>query len=144
MERIARVQALGDSDKASMMKSQRILEINPKHPLIQKIREEWEEHPNDEDLIANSRLLYESCLLNSGFLLDDFRSHNERILSLLGADMDIDDMSPTQELDYPEVSKKEEKETMTVPPGDDPQLEELLRQAKERAGEDSSSSHDEL
>lgn len=141
MERIARVQALGDSDKASMMKSQRILEINPRHPLIQKIREEWEEKPEDEDLIANSRLLYESCLLNSGFLLDDFRSHNERILSLLGADMKISDMTPTQEIDYPEV-KKEEKEAMTAGSDQDPQMEELLRQVKEKTGEDLS--HDEL
>lgn len=142
MERIAKVQALGDSGKASMMKSQRILEINPRHPLIQRIREEWEEHPDDEDLIANSRLLYESCLLNSGFLLDDFRSHNDRILSLLGSDMSIDDMSPTEEIDYPELKKEEEKETITVPPGEDPEFDELLRQAKEKAGMDAS--HDEL
>ena len=145
MERIAKVQALGDSDKASMMKSQRILEINPRHPLIQKIREEWEEHPDDKDLIANSRLLYESCLLNSGFLLDDFRSHNERILSLLGADMEVDDMSPTQEIDYPEIKKEEEKETPTMPSGNDPELDELLKQAMEKKeDQEDASSHDEL
>ncbi len=38
MERIARAQALGDSDRSMFMRGQRTLEINPKHPLIKDLR----------------------------------------------------------------------------------------------------------
>jgi len=138
MERIARVQALGDSDKANIMKSQRILEVNPRHPLIKEIRKQWEENPEDENLIANAKLLYESCLMESGYILDDVKSHNARILSLLGEDMKVSDLSPGEEIDYPEI--KEEKKTETKEnAGEDKsaeEIEDLIKQAEETAGHD--------
>jgi len=106
MEKIAKLQALADPGRAAMMKNQRILEINPRHPLIQEIRRRWENDPEDAGLVANSKLLYETCLLNSGFLLeaDEVRSHNERILQLLGADLALGDVGVMRdELEYPDV-----------------------------------------
>ncbi|KAI8104262.1 hypothetical protein M9434_002822 [Picochlorum sp. BPE23] len=138
MERIARVQALGDSDKANIMKSQRILEVNPRHPLIKEIRKQWEENPEDENLIANAKLLYESCLMESGYILDDVKSHNARILSLLGEDMKVSDLSPGEEIDYPEI-KEEKKEEKKESAGEDKsaeEIEDLIKQAEEQAGHD--------
>ena len=139
MERIARVQALGDSDKATMMKSQRILEINPRHPLIQQMRARWEKDPEDAGLLSNARVLYESCALNSGFLLDDWQAHNDKILSLLAENMKLDSLEPVAEIEYPEIVEEEKKEEK---PGDDVDIEELLKQAEQKKAAESE--HDEL
>jgi len=139
MERIARVQALGDSDKATMMKSQRILEINPRHPLIQQMRAQWEKDPADADLVSNARVLYESCALNSGFLLDDWQAHNDRIISLLGENMKLESLEPVAEIEYPEIVEEEKKEEKSE---EDVDIEELLKQAEQKKAAESE--HDEL
>ena len=110
MEKIARLQALADPSRAAMMKNQRILEINPKHPLIQEIRRRWEKDPEDADLVANSKLLYETCLLNSGFLIDDhLQSHSDRIIHLLGADLQVGDVGVMlDEIEYPDIKEEED------------------------------------
>ena len=106
MERIARAQALGDSERATMMRGQRTLEINPRHPLVRELRARWEEDPEDEGLKGNARLLYETCLLESGFLLDDSKAHNERVLKLLGSDLGVSDLTALEEEEYPEIEEK--------------------------------------
>jgi heat shock protein beta len=111
MEKIAKLQALADPSRATMMKNQRILEINPRHPLIQEIRKRWETDPEDADLVANSKLLYETCLLNSGFLLDEhLQSHSERIIQLLGTDLQVGDVSlMLDEIEYPDVKVEDDE-----------------------------------
>ena len=39
MERIMRAQALGDSEKQTYMKAKRFLEINPRHPMVSRLKE---------------------------------------------------------------------------------------------------------
>ncbi|KAG7671739.1 hypothetical protein Ndes2526B_g07363 [Nannochloris sp. 'desiccata'] len=111
MERIARAQALSDSERSTFMRGQRTLEINPRHPLVRELRSRWEDNPDDPQLKKNAKLLYESCLMESGFLLDDTKSHNEAVMQLLGSAMDIDEdlKSPLEEEDYPEIPVEEKK-----------------------------------
>lgn len=113
MERIVRAQALGDNDRNSFMRGQRTLEINPRHPLIRELRDRWAVEPENMDLKANAKLLYGACLMESGFILDDVKSLNKRIVSLLGSDMGVKDMTvvPLDEEVYPseEPSVEEEK-----------------------------------
>jgi hypothetical protein len=138
MERIARAQALGDSDRSSMMKGQRVLEINPRHPLIKEIRSRWDADPEDKDLAANARLLYESCLMESGFILDDVKPHNERIMSLLAADMNLSDLTPGEEEEYPEIElsssdKTEDSSDSKESDFSTEQVEEMIKKAQEEA-----------
>lgn len=138
MERIARAQALGDSDRSSMMKGQRVLEINPRHPLIKEIRSRWDADPEDKDLAANARLLYESCLMESGFILDDVKPHNERIMSLLAADMNLSDLTPGEEEEYPEIDlsssdKTEDSSDSKESDFSTEQVEEMIKKAQEEA-----------
>lgn len=106
MEKIAKLQALADPGRAAMMKNQRILEINPRHPLIQEIRKRWEQDPDDASLVSNAKLLYQTCLLNSGFLLEagEISTHNHRILQLLGSDLKVDVSAMVDEIEYPDVA----------------------------------------
>ncbi len=59
-------QALGDAERQSYMKGKRILEINPRHPLIQQVKDKFEADPeNGPNALA--KILYETALLESGF-----------------------------------------------------------------------------
>jgi heat shock protein beta len=138
MERIARAQALSDSEQATFMRGQRTLEINPRHPLIRELRSRWEDNPDDSQLKKNAKLLYESCLMESGFLLDDTKSHNEAVMHLLGSALGIDGdlKSPLEEEEYPEIPVEEEKKGgksgMSDGMGgfDQAKLEEMMEQMK--------------
>lgn len=115
MERIARSQALGESDKANFMRGMRTLELNPRHPLVRALRERWEADPEDKELAANARLLYETCLLESGFLLNDVKDHNAAVLQLLGKDLEVDNLEPLPEEEFPEeVENEAEAEEVEV------------------------------
>lgn len=48
MERIMRSQALGDSSRQQYMKGRKVLEINPRHPLIKSLKDKVGEDEEDE------------------------------------------------------------------------------------------------
>lgn len=109
MERIARAQALTDSDRSTYMRGQRTLEINPRHPLVRELRARWEANPDDDGLALNAKLLYETCLMESGFLLDDAKAHNDAVLRLLAGDLGVGDLATLDEEDYPEIEDDSKK-----------------------------------
>ena len=49
------------------MKGKRILEVNPRHPLIQQVKDKFEAEPDNAANGALAQLLYETALLESGF-----------------------------------------------------------------------------
>lgn len=49
------------------MKGKRILEVNPRHPLIQQVKDKFEAEPDNAGNSALAKLLYETALLESGF-----------------------------------------------------------------------------
>lgn len=103
MERIARAQALGDNEKAAFMRGQRTLEINPRHPLVRKLKEDWEasnESSETAPLEDTAKLLYEACLMESGYILDDVKGHTARLVALLGKGLGVTDSSPLPEEEY--------------------------------------------
>ena len=61
------MQALGDAERQSYMKGKRILEINPRHPLIQQVKDKFEADPENAANGALAKILYETALLESGF-----------------------------------------------------------------------------
>lgn len=52
------------------MKGKRILEINPRHPLIQQVKDRFEADPENGPS-ALAKILYETALLESGFQVGD-------------------------------------------------------------------------
>lgn len=49
------------------MKGKRILEVNPRHPLIQQVKDKFEADPDSAANGALAKILYETALLESGF-----------------------------------------------------------------------------
>lgn len=116
MERIMRAQALGDAEKQSYMKAKRFLEINPRHPVVAKLKGMVCRGPlgqggscrcfdscsnrsppppqyeaNAEDPVARdlAKVLYETSLLESGFPIEDVKGFNGRVRLLLREKMGL-------------------------------------------------------
>ncbi|CAK9268406.1 unnamed protein product [Sphagnum jensenii] len=67
MERIMKAQTLGDSSHMDFMRGQRILEINPNHPIVQDLNRTSKVAPQSSQSQKMLDLLYETALLSSGY-----------------------------------------------------------------------------
>jgi len=128
MERLMKAQAFTDKKQFSYMKSQRILEVNPKHPLIHEFLRRVSDPSTDQVVLADlSLLLYDTASLNSGFSLDDPPQFATRIHRMMKLSLNIDPYTEVEEESHKE-SVSEDASTSTAKSGDD----------------DSTISHDEL
>ena len=101
MEKIIKSQTLGQSDVSSINK--RILEINPEHQIIKKIKnindsDEYKVLKDLLDLVINSALLY------SGYPIIKPVDFSKKILNVVMVGMDITDDIPN---DIPDENSKE-------------------------------------
>jgi len=118
MDRIYKAQALG---KAYGMKPRRVMELNPRHPIVVELNRRVKE--DKEDPIAKNivGLLYDTAALHSGFQLEDpadFAGRINRMLKTsLNLDPDVEPVLPEEPLAEPkeEPKPKEDapKETAT-------------------------------
>ncbi|CAH9135885.1 unnamed protein product [Cuscuta epithymum] len=72
MERLMKAQSGGgDASSLAFMKSRRVFEINPNHPIIRTLNEASKNSPSDEEALQAIDLLYDAALVSSGFTPDD-------------------------------------------------------------------------
>jgi HSP90 family molecular chaperone len=113
MERIMKAQALGDNRNMMFMQGKKILEINPEHKIINKLKQlvgtnkkeettaevkeeptgEAKEEPTDDvkeeikpelkEAEDLTHLLYDVALLNAGFTVDNMTSFSEKLFQLI-------------------------------------------------------------
>lgn len=69
MERIMAGQALGDAN--SKQASRRVMELNPRHAVVDELRRRWKDDPEDQTAKDMVKLLYYQAALNSGAPIDD-------------------------------------------------------------------------
>eukprot|EP00567_Pseudictyota_dubia_P001457 CAMPEP_0197466422 /NCGR_PEP_ID=MMETSP1175-20131217/65041_1 /TAXON_ID=1003142 /ORGANISM="Triceratium dubium, Strain CCMP147" /LENGTH=837 /DNA_ID=CAMNT_0043002463 /DNA_START=127 /DNA_END=2640 /DNA_ORIENTATION=- len=109
MERIMRAQAFQHGMKDdSMMRAMRVLEINPRHPFIEKLldgcppEEDGDDFDVEESVKDSAWLLYDMALMNGGFPIDDPDKYSVRMTKVLSGIMGVDDLSLSDEIDPPE------------------------------------------
>nr|AVX33609.1 heat shock protein 901 [Dugesia japonica] len=111
MERIMKAQALRDSSMSMYMASKKIMEVNPDHPIMHRLKSRVEADKNDQAVKDLATLLYEAALLVSGFTLEDPASFSARVYRIVMDGLGIEDegmsIEPTEEV-VAEAAKMEE------------------------------------
>eukprot|EP00924_Labyrinthula_sp_SR-Ha-C_P007403 snap_masked-scaffold_24-processed-gene-2.24-mRNA-1 protein AED:0.01 eAED:0.01 QI:0/-1/0/1/-1/1/1/0/761 len=113
MERIMKSQTLGDREMSSYMTAKKILELNPRNPIVDRLKilvdtENFDEAKN----IA--WVMYDSILLQSGFDLDDSVKYAERTYELLRSNLNLDSLDPLPVMDIPEEEDEELEEDIEM------------------------------
>lgn len=110
MERIARAQAFQHGVDPKSMMSIKILEINPRHPLVIKLLEEG---PTEEQLDAGEDatlaqstidaawMLNDMAMLNGGYPVHDPKAHNKRLSNILQSQFGLESLKLAPEVDPP-------------------------------------------
>ena len=71
MERIMKAQAIRNEMMDQFMSSRKVLELNINHKLIVNIENKFKDESNKVVLVDLINIMYDTALLNSGFLLDN-------------------------------------------------------------------------
>ncbi|XP_073315075.1 endoplasmin homolog [Primulina huaijiensis] len=115
MERIMQSQTLSDANKQAYMRGKRVLEINPRHPIIKELRERVVKDPEDESVKQTAQLMYQTALMESGFILNDPKDFASRIYSSVKNSLNISPDARVEEEDDVEETETESivKETQS-------------------------------
>ena len=114
MERIMRAQAYSHGQHDFAMRSMKILELNPRHPLVLKLldgappEDAGDDFTVDPDVEDAAWILHEVALLNGGFPLSDAEAHTKRMLRFMQSQLGVESTELAPE---PDLSLVEE-----VPP----------------------------
>jgi len=98
MERIMRAQAYSHGQNDFAMRSMKIFEINPRHPMIIKLLESAPPTDDDSDFEVSKEakdaamFLQEMALLNGGYPIEDPEGHSKRILTFLQSQLGLDSL----------------------------------------------------
>uniref|UniRef100_A0A7N0R850 Endoplasmin homolog n=1 Tax=Kalanchoe fedtschenkoi TaxID=63787 RepID=A0A7N0R850_KALFE len=117
MERIMQSQTLSDANKQAYMRGKRVLEINPRHPIIKELRERVVTDPEDEGVKQTAYLIYQTALMESGFMLSDPKDFASRIYSSVKTSLNISpDATVEEEDEVEEVEADTDAKTSTDSP----------------------------
>eukprot|EP00545_Synedropsis_sp_CCMP1620_P004810 CAMPEP_0119007710 /NCGR_PEP_ID=MMETSP1176-20130426/3192_1 /TAXON_ID=265551 /ORGANISM="Synedropsis recta cf, Strain CCMP1620" /LENGTH=815 /DNA_ID=CAMNT_0006959909 /DNA_START=112 /DNA_END=2559 /DNA_ORIENTATION=- len=115
MERIMRAQAYQMGKDDFMMRSMKVLEINPRHPFIIKLLEGSPPAKEEEDaepfVISPDTedaawLLLDMGSMNGGFPLNDPEAHSKRMTKYLQSSLGVESLDLEAEIDPPEEDEE--------------------------------------
>ncbi|KAF8023561.1 hypothetical protein BT93_F0924 [Corymbia citriodora subsp. variegata] len=124
MERIMQSQTLSDAAKQGYMRGKRVLEINPRHPIVKELRERVVKNPEDESVKNTAQLMYQTALMESGFMLSDPKDFASRIYDTVKSGLSISPDAAVEEDDDAEEPEIESKEEASAPNKDEPDATE--------------------
>ena len=90
MERIMKAQALSDDGRMAYMRGRKTLEINPGHPIIKTLKEKSEDDADDEDTKRTALIMYETALLESGFMFEEPKGFAGRLFDMVRRDLGVE------------------------------------------------------
>merc|ERR1719460_951999 len=92
VEKVMKSQAFADQSKFEFMKSKRMFEINPRHPMIVELNTRLTEKPEGDESITDMVMsLYLSAVISAGYQLmpEDAMDFGERVTKLVGGSLDV-------------------------------------------------------
>jgi HSP90 family molecular chaperone len=89
MERILKAQAL-NQQQSTYMAPRKVMEINPRHPIIQELHRRVAASEDDPDAKVIAEVLYDTAALNSGFSIDDPSDFATRIHRMMKLSLQLD------------------------------------------------------
>jgi len=107
MERIMRAQTFADQGAVKGLTASRTLELNPRHPIVVQLNNAVSANAEDPATKDLAWLMYDTALLQSGFLQDDVESFSERMYRTIAKTLNVDSMELVDEI---EVEQEEEEE----------------------------------
>lgn len=117
MERIIKAQALNVKNSQAPYVPKKILEINPRHPILKELLKRVTTDKNDESAKITAEVLYETAVLSSGYTVEDPAHFASWIHKMMSINLNID---PTQKVeDLPEPVEKETKTETEHEPKDE-------------------------
>ncbi|KAI4305664.1 hypothetical protein L6164_029016 [Bauhinia variegata] len=84
MERLMKSQTIGDTASLEFMRSRRVFEINPDHPIIMNLNAACKTNPDDQDALRAIDLLYDAALVSSGFTPENPAQLGGKIYEMMG------------------------------------------------------------
>jgi molecular chaperone HtpG len=123
MERIMRAQTLHDSSSMSYMRSQRILELNPKHPIVLELKRLHDTRDKNEGLFKKLvQLMYDTTVLGSGFSITNPSEYAAKIYNLMAKSLSLDEGQSEGE----DEAEGQVEETIAEPSKDSESIMEQL------------------
>jgi HSP90 family molecular chaperone len=126
MEKVMKSQAFADQSKFEFMKSKRMFELNPRHPIIVELNKRVKENESDESVQDMVMSLYMTALLSSGYSLtpEDATEFSERMTRVVTKGLDVPaDAELAPEIEVPD-EPEEEAEDDDEEEGDEEEAEE--------------------
>merc|ERR1712150_24683 len=111
MERVMKAQALKDNSKVKYQAPKKTLEINPRHPVITTLKEKVEADGDNKDLKDISTLLYDTALLQNGFLMEEPKQFSDIINEVVSLSLKLDPDAEIAERVADEPEEDEENES---------------------------------
>ena len=136
MERIMQSQTLSDAKKQAYMRGKRVLEINPRHPIIKELKDRFasdqevkqtldssklfsvywfksvwlrQKFYQDKSVKETAQLMYQTALIESGFILNDPKDFAGRIYNSVKSSLKISpDAVAEEEVEADETETSEE------------------------------------
>jgi len=117
MEKVMKSQAFADQSKFEFMKSKRMFEVNPRHPMVIELNSRLKEKPEGDEQIKDMVMsLYLSAVVSAGYQLmpEDAQDFGDRVAKLVSTSLNVEsdaELAPEIEVaDEPEDAEEEEEE----------------------------------
>merc|ERR1712070_1345625 len=113
MEKVMKSQAFADQSKFEVMKSKRMFEINPRHPMIIELNSRIKESNADETTKDMIMSLYLSAVVAAGYQLmpEDAQDFSERVSRMVTAGLGVEaDAELAPELEVADEGENDESE----------------------------------
>merc|ERR1719329_1199884 len=132
MEKVMKSQAFADQSKFEFMKSKRMFEINPRHPMIVELNGRLKEKPEGDAEITDMIMsLYLSAVISAGYQLmpEDAMDFGERVTRMVTSGLGVEEgaeLAPELEVeDESEDADEEEEEERTEEEGESSDKDEV-------------------